>query len=70
MIRARQVTLIEAGDHTVARGIVAIDEREGAPPIIFFEGDAYLPAPEFDGEALHYRRTRGMHAGASFQAVR
>lgn len=69
MIKAQAIVLLEGVDRVIARGIVAIDEREGVPPVIFWEGDAYLPTLKVDGEQC-YRKTRVMHAGASFEAVR
>lgn len=70
MIMAQAVRLLEGGDHMIARGVVAIDTAEGAPRVIFWEGEAFvLRRQAIEGE-LCYRKTRVMYAGASFEAVR
>jgi hypothetical protein len=69
MIRAQIVQLLDRSDRTVARGVVALDDDKGAPPVIIWDGDAYIPADPA-GEELCYRETRVMYAGASFKAVR
>lgn len=63
-VEALAVTLCEDVGRVVARGVVSIDDSEGAPPAIFWEGELYLKS----GPAL-YVKTRAMFAGASFQAV-
>jgi len=69
MIRPQAVQLRNRDDRVVARGVVAVADSEGGPPVIIWDGDAYIPAPR-DGEELCYRETRVMYAGASFRAVR
>ena len=68
MIKAQSVVLLEGVDRVLARGVVAIDVIEGPPPIIFWEGDAFVPTLNVEGEQC-YRKTRVMYAGASFQVV-
>lgn len=67
-ITACRVWLLEAGDRVLAEGVVAIDV-DGPPPVIFWEGDAFLPTVRVDGTQC-YRKTRVMYAGASFGAVK
>lgn len=53
------------GDQPLARGLVAID-AEGVPPVIFWEGDAFLPifaTPDLMPDCQTYRKVRVMHAG-------
>lgn len=69
MIVAQAVRLLEGGD-MIARGVVAIDPAEGAPRIIFWEGEAFLLRREAVAGELCYRKTRVMYAGANFQAAR
>lgn len=68
VIKAQSVVLLEGIDRVLARGVVAIDMREGLPPIIFWEGDAFVPTVSVEGEQC-YRKSRVMYAGPSFQAV-
>lgn len=65
-ISALAVDLIDEEGAAIARGLVAIDDEEGAPPAIFWQGELYIRLV-VDG-AL-YRKARAMFAGALFQAV-
>jgi hypothetical protein len=65
-IQATAVELIDEDGVAVARGVVAIDVDEGAPPAIFWNGELYL---KLVCDGMLYRRGRAMFAGASFQAV-
>lgn len=66
-ITACQVLLLEAADRIVARGVVAID-ADGPPPVIFYDGQAYLPTLKVAGEQC-YRKARVFYAGPSFEAL-
>lgn len=69
-MRACAVTLLD-GDRLIARGMVVID-AEGVPPVIMFDGDAFLPVLETTDptpDVQTYRKVRVMHAGDSFQAA-
>ncbi len=65
-LRACAVTLLE-GEQLVARGMVVID-AEGVPPVIMFDGEAFLPIDEAPHlpDAQTYRKARLLHAGPSF----
>lgn len=67
-ISACRCLLLEGADRVVASGIVAID-AEGSPPVIFFDGEAFLVSVKVDGDQL-YRKTRVFYAGDSFGVVR
>jgi len=64
-ITACEVTLLGEDGRPAARGLVSIDIDEGAPEVICWEGDTFL---RIRGVQL-YRKTRVMHAGASFEKV-
>lgn len=64
-IKACEVRLLGEDNRPVGRGLVSIDVDEGAPEIICWEGDTFLRVRG----VLLYRKTRVMHAGASFEAV-
>jgi hypothetical protein len=69
-VRACAVTLFD-GDRLVARGMVAID-AEGVPPVVMFDGDAFLPVLEAGDrmpDSQAYRKARVLHAGDNFQPV-
>jgi hypothetical protein len=70
VIVAQQIKLMEIGDRLVARGVLPIDTAEGAPPVIFWEGKAYVLRLACGSGEICYRRTRVFYAGANFEAVR
>jgi hypothetical protein len=65
-IKACEVILLGDDNRSIARGLVAVDVDEGLPQIICWEGDTFLRVA---GLAFFFRKTRVMHAGASFEAL-
>lgn len=70
MIRPQQMNLRDAAACVIARGLVPIDSAEGPPGVITWEGDIFVIAGWCVDGSLDYRKTRVMHAGANFEAVR
>ncbi|MHC2284678.1 hypothetical protein [Bradyrhizobium barranii] len=69
-VRACAVTLLD-GDRPVARGMVAID-AEGVPPVVMFDGEAFLPVfetAELMPDVQTYRKARVLRAGDNFRPV-
>lgn len=66
-ISACEVNLVDDG-RMIARGVVPIDDDEGAPPVICWQGDVFVKFLKVDALAL-YRKTRVFHAGDCFEVV-
>lgn len=70
MIKPQCMNLIGADNRTIARGVVPIDEAEGPPAVIAWDGDMFVMLGWCRDGSIDYRKARVMHAGASFEVVR